>query len=320
MKRSVRRPAWRCGTLSILLALLAGIALALSACGGDHTPAPAGPPQPVTPAAGDSTPSPYERLRLPVADALALAWSPDGSVLAVGDGPRIWLYDADLKPLRALEGHTAAVRDLAWSPDGTRLASAGLDNTVRVWNPATGATLATLGGHADWVFALDWSPDGTQLVSGGADNHVYLWDAGGGQPLTALGEAHVLALSFKLLDREVIQTVNTLEAALKTLAAIEAEPLADLGVRQALQLEHHECEALLLGEGQHDGGHMGEALAVERQRLHGGVHLLGGVAAFSHRPQPTVGRAPRRRAAWAAGPRFSRCLDRAHPPGLQRCG
>lgn len=228
MKRSVRRPAWRYGTLTMLLA---GIALALSACGGDHTPAPAGPPQPVTPAAGDSTPSPYERLRLPVADALALAWSPDGSVLAVGDGPRIWLYDADLKPLRALEGHTAAVRDLAWSPDGTRLASAGLDNTVRVWNPATGATLATLGGHADWVFALDWSPDGTQLVSGGADNHVYLWDAGGGEPLTALGEAHVLALSFKLLDREVIQTVNTLEAALKTLAAIKAESLADLVAR-----------------------------------------------------------------------------------------
>jgi WD40 repeat protein len=231
MNTSVRRSAWHWKPLTALLALLIGIALALSACGGDDTPAPAGPPQPVTPAAGDPTPSPHERLRLPVGDSLALAWSPDGSVLAVGDGPRIWLYDAGFQPLRALEGHTAAVRDLAWSPDGTRLASAALDNTVRVWNPDTGATLATLAGHTDWVFALAWSPDGTQLVSGGADNHVYLWDAGGGEPLTALGEAHVLAISFRLLDREVIQTVNTLEAALKTLAALEAEPLADLVAR-----------------------------------------------------------------------------------------
>ena len=230
MNKSVRRPPWHGGTRIVRLALLIGIALALSACGGED-PAPAGPPQPVTPAASDATPSPHERLRLPAAEALALAWSPDGSALAVGDGSRIWLYDADLKPLRALEGHTAAVRDLAWSPDGTRLASAGLDNTVRVWNPDTGTALATLAGHTDWVFALAWSADGAQLVSGSADNRVLLWDAGGGEALTALGEAHVLALSFKLLDREVMRTVNALEAAHKTLAALEAEPLTDLVTR-----------------------------------------------------------------------------------------
>ncbi len=230
MSKSVRRPLWHRGTRTLWLALLIGIAFAVSACGDDDS-APAGPPQPVTPAANDPTPSPHERLRLPVDEALALAWSPDGSVLAVGNGPRIWLYDADFKPLRALEGHSAAVRDLAWSPDGTHLASAGLDNTVRVWNPDTGAALATLTGHTDWVFALAWSADGTQLVSGGADNRLLLWDTGGGKALTALGEAHVLALSFKLLDREVMRTVNTLEAALKTLAALEAEPLTALVAR-----------------------------------------------------------------------------------------
>lgn len=230
MNKPARRSPRHEGTRTLWLALLIGIALALSAC-SDDDPVPAGPPQPVTPAEGDPTPSPHERLRLPVAEALALAWSPDGSVLALGDGPRIWLYDADLKPLRALEEHTAAVRDLAWSPDGTRLASAGLDNAIRVWNPDTGAALATLAGHTDWVFALSWSADGTQLVSGGADNHVRLWEADSGEALTTLGEAHVLALSFKLRDREMLRTINALEAALKTLDTLEAEPLTELVAR-----------------------------------------------------------------------------------------
>ena len=40
---------------------------------------------------------------------------------------------------RTLTGHTGGVRAVAWSPDGTRLATASSDETVRVWDPATGA-------------------------------------------------------------------------------------------------------------------------------------------------------------------------------------
>ncbi len=215
---------------AVVLAL--GVA-GLSAC-GSNSAAPSEPPQAVTPAPsadGEPAPSPYERLRLPVSESLALAWSPDGSTLAVGEGPRVWLYDAGFKPLRALEGHGAAVRALAWSPDGSQLASAGLDNTVRLWEPATSAALALLQGHTDWVFDADWSPDGSQLVSAGADDSVRLWSAGGGESLAALGQTHVLAVAFKLLDRDLMRTINALEAAEKTLAALEAEPLTDLVTR-----------------------------------------------------------------------------------------
>jgi WD40 repeat protein len=54
---------------------------------------------------------------------------------------------------------------VAWSPDGTRLASAGRDSTVRVWDAASGAPQATLTGHTDRVQAVAWSPDSTRLAT-----------------------------------------------------------------------------------------------------------------------------------------------------------
>lgn len=63
-----------------------------------------------------------------------------------------------------------------FSPDGKRMASAGSDDRVRIWDPASGELLDTLRGHGDDVDCVSFSPDGKTLVSGGSDQTLRWWD------------------------------------------------------------------------------------------------------------------------------------------------
>jgi WD40 repeat protein len=125
----------------------------------------------------------------------ALAFSPDGKLLAVGgddfqvsiwdisninhdcsgeDGEPPWPTSSDM------ELECGTVSSLAFSADGKLLASGHDDNTVTIWNVASGKAIQPLNGHTGKICSVAFSPDGQVLASGSYDKSVRIWNVATG--------------------------------------------------------------------------------------------------------------------------------------------
>ncbi|MCM3883271.1 pentapeptide repeat-containing protein, partial [Frankia sp. R82] len=115
----------------------------------------------------------------PISMVQAVAFSPDGLLLAICSESAVLIADAQDGPLlRVFTGHTGTVYAVAFSPDGHTLATGADDGTVRLWDTGSGQTHTTLTGHTSTVWAVAFSPDGHTLATGADDGTVRLWDTG----------------------------------------------------------------------------------------------------------------------------------------------
>jgi WD40 repeat protein/tRNA A-37 threonylcarbamoyl transferase component Bud32 len=103
------------------------------------------------------------------------------------------------RQLATLRGHADGVLAVAFSPDARRLATAGADRSIKVWDRPRARLLLTLRGHRGTVSAVGFSPDGKVLASGGADATLFLWDARSGKRLATL-RGHTAGVSGLAFD------------------------------------------------------------------------------------------------------------------------
>jgi TPR repeat protein len=78
------------------------------------------------------------------------------------------------------------VNSAAFSPDGKQIVTASQDDTVRIWDTATGRQLLLLRGHTDWVTSAVFSPDGQQIVTASVDKTARVWDTKTGRQVLLL--------------------------------------------------------------------------------------------------------------------------------------
>jgi WD40 repeat protein len=101
-----------------------------------------------------------------------------------------------VREARRFEGHTGPVRSVAFSPDG-RYALSGSgwpegDQTMRLWDVATGREVRRFLGHGGQVHAVAFSPDGRRALSGSFDGTMRLWDVATRQQLRRFDQTQPL--------------------------------------------------------------------------------------------------------------------------------
>jgi eukaryotic-like serine/threonine-protein kinase len=159
-------------------------------------------------------------LPVPGGKARLFVLSPSGRQIAVGciNQNEVYLFDVATVKLEAiLRGHSSPATSLAYRPDGKQVATASNDQTIRLWDPATGQQTALLQEKVDPTNLernplVYYSPDGSRLATASGSGSVLddldgvlgagasrLWDAITGKQIAVMGpwQEGVRSLAFR---------------------------------------------------------------------------------------------------------------------------
>lgn len=130
-----------------------------------------------------------DRALLIASIAVSLTWADEGYVLPNADLALRETINAALRqrwrPILKFS-HGAPVFSVTYTPDNKLLASAGADQTIRIWQVENGQEVRQLTGHTGSVRSTAFSPDSQWIASGSEDRSVRIWDVKSGEQIRQL--------------------------------------------------------------------------------------------------------------------------------------
>ena len=165
-----------------------------------------------------------------------------------------------------LRGHHNNVVDLGWSADDSRLATASIDNSVMVWDAATGALIRRLELHTSFVKGVAWDPVGTYLASQSEDKSVAIWRVDDWSVVATVRGPYSQMVSATFANRlswspdgQLLLTGNSYQGATHAAVVIQREKWGS--GRDHLLISGHQGEPFGCGWGLggalgHGGGHV----------------------------------------------------------------
>lgn len=121
-----------------------------------------------------------ERWAFDVSDFVShVAWSHNDLFVAVSlASGSIKIFNSKDGSHKTLSGHEFGTMEISWSPDNFKLASAGQDGKIKIWDVETQKTLKTLQGGVQWVEHISWSPNG-DFIASSAGKILRIWSPNG---------------------------------------------------------------------------------------------------------------------------------------------
>ena len=102
--------------------------------------------------------------------------------------------------------HAGGVTALAFSPDGNRLASAGADGSVKIWEVESAKQFVAIEAHAGSVNAVVFAPNGESFATAGADKTFKIWKVNNPDKPALTSPEHkgpVLAVAFSSDGKQI---------------------------------------------------------------------------------------------------------------------
>ncbi len=209
-----------------------------------------------------------------------LAFSPDGQYLtaaAAGETPeecemQTWRVRT-AEPAMSLRGHTSEASCFVYHPNGRMIISGACDETVRLWDVASGRELRKLTQPAE-VWDLAVSDDGQQLAAVGLQRFVWVWDVASGELRRQLkgheetvdavafspdgrylttGDHNGLAICWDLSDGRQVWSIPTQHTRLYSATYTTDGRRVLFGTSDVIQVRDAETGKLIMSWPAHDG-------------------------------------------------------------------